>query len=70
MGNEQVMHVCDVCLLLDNDSTEKLCRFCGGCQAWICIPCEGQYQRRADAMLKKARMRASQKWYDMTGKKA
>jgi len=56
------MHTCDVCLLADNDATQKECRFCHGCQAWICIECEGKPVRRAEAMLKKARLRATEIW--------
>ena len=30
------LNVCDVCRLLDNDLSLKICSFCQFCSAWIC----------------------------------
>lgn len=46
-------HECDVCSLLDNDTTEKNSYYCEVCKAWICDSCEYRLDRRARAMLKR-----------------
>lgn len=28
--------ICDVCRLLDYDTTKKLCKYCDLCDSWIC----------------------------------
>ena len=45
-----MIHVCDVCRLVDNDLTEKECTFCEACNAWICTADETAWVRRAIAM--------------------
>lgn len=44
--------VCDVCLILDNDSTIKDVEYCNFCQAFICVDCKPSLYRRGLAMLK------------------
>jgi len=44
-----VLHVCDVCLLLDGDDSEKPCFYCPACNAFICQADEHQWIRRARA---------------------
>lgn len=46
-----VMHVCDVCDLLDNDKTLKMCIYCESCKAWICPEDRMRVDRRARAMV-------------------
>jgi len=43
------MRVCQVCRLIDKDESEKLCKWCGVCNAWICEKDETQYVRRSIA---------------------
>jgi len=47
------LHVCDVCLLLDNDLTAKESTYCKNCDAWICKDDVGNWGRRAKAWRKK-----------------
>lgn len=42
--------VCDVCKLVDNDTTVKRCEYCTLCKSWICDPCRPRMERRAMAM--------------------
>ena len=50
--SEWQMQVCEVCKRLDQDTTEKNCKFCSFCQAWICESDETNWYRRAKAALK------------------
>lgn len=43
------MGVCDVCLLVDNDSRERLVKWCEVCKANVCDNCRGSVLRRAKA---------------------
>lgn len=45
------MHVCDVCSRVDGDFREKLCGYCGLCDAWICIEDVSAWGRRAQAWM-------------------
>ena len=42
-------HICDVCRLLDGDSSPKPCAYCAGCRAWVCERDLGRWDRRARA---------------------
>lgn len=53
MNGPWQMAVCDVCRLLDGDARLKPCRFCPGCEAWICQADIGNLARRARAMMKR-----------------
>lgn len=44
---------CDVCLLLDNDSTPKDCKYCRICKAWLCAEDFKSLTRRTQAFLKR-----------------
>lgn len=44
---------CTACILLDNDASSKLVRWCGLCQAWLCDRCRLNPLRRAQAMLRR-----------------
>jgi hypothetical protein len=44
--------ICDVCLLLDGDTSEKECEYCRLCGAWICKACLPDFVRRVRAMAK------------------
>lgn len=54
MNNGWTMAVCDVCRLLNGDLRQKLCIWCGTCQAWICQADINNKLRRTKAMLKRA----------------
>lgn len=45
-----MIHVCDVCRLVDNDLTEKESEFCEACDAWICTADLDNWPRRVIAM--------------------
>lgn len=53
----QVLRACDVCRLVDFDASPKLCAYCGLCDAWLCVGCNGwspsQLARRAVAASKR-----------------
>jgi hypothetical protein len=44
---------CDVCRLLDNDFEQKLCQYCGLCDAWICEQDTSRWGRRLLAAAKR-----------------
>jgi hypothetical protein len=46
-----MMHVCDVCALVDGDSEEKECVYCEKCKAWLCKSDQSRTDRRARAAL-------------------
>jgi hypothetical protein len=48
-----MMHVCDVCRLVDGDSTEKDCTYCNRCKAWLCVADKKSGIRRSLAALKR-----------------
>jgi hypothetical protein len=45
---------CDVCRLLEDDLTDKLCTYCGLCDSWICKDCQPRWDRRARAATRRA----------------
>jgi hypothetical protein len=45
--------MCDVCRLVDYDTTPKLCNYCGLCDAYICEGCAGNWPRRIKAAFKR-----------------
>ena len=47
------MHICDVCRLLDYDTTKKLSGYCKLCDAWICQKDESNWIRRLKAAAKR-----------------
>jgi hypothetical protein len=51
--NAWTMAVCDVCRLLDGDYRQKMCQWCGMCQAWVCAADIRNAARRARAMMKR-----------------
>lgn len=54
MGAAWTNAVCEVCRLLDGDTTIKPCVFCAKCQSWICSNDLPNMRRRALAMFRKA----------------
>jgi len=46
------MHYCDVCRLLDKDTSQKPCFFCDKCGAWICKKDNYRMDRRARAAIR------------------
>lgn len=48
-----MQQTCEVCELLDNDKSVKDCIYCHFCKAWICIPDQTNWDRRAKAATKK-----------------
>lgn len=44
--------VCDVCRLLDYDTTKKICGYCGMCDAFICDQDVSKWGRRLLAAAK------------------
>ena len=53
IGTGQQFIVCDVCRLLDYDTTVKDCVYCGLCDAWICHDDINKWGRRIQAALKR-----------------
>lgn len=53
MAEGWVMAVCDVCRLLDKDTTKKECFWCPQCQSHICRKDQHRWDRRARAAMKK-----------------
>lgn len=54
MGPEDwKIKTCDVCRILDSDTTRKECFYCLTCDAWICKKDQYRWDRRARAMVKK-----------------
>ncbi len=49
------LKICDVCRFNDNDLSEKLCKFCSICNAWICEEDETNWLRRGNAAFRKLR---------------
>lgn len=53
----QMLRACDVCRLVDLDASPKPCSYCGLCDAWLCVGCNGisprQLARRALAASKR-----------------
>lgn len=62
-----VMHVCDVCMLIDKDLTAKECTYCERCDAHICREDINRWDRRAAAMTKRATLKAALKMKDKLG---
>lgn len=44
--------ICEVCRLIDNDTTVKKVKYCPGCGANICCNCDTRYDKRFFAMLR------------------
>lgn len=44
---------CDVCRLVDADTTVKNCGYCSLCDAWICEHCVADWPRRIKAAVKR-----------------
>jgi hypothetical protein len=53
MISSSQIHICDVCRLLDYDTTKKLCGYCGMCDAWICTEDQSKWGRRLLAAAKR-----------------
>lgn len=53
MISTQQFRACDVCRLLDFDTSAKLCGYCGMCDAWICQEDMNRWSRRIKAALKR-----------------
>lgn len=53
MIQTQQQRMCDVCRLLDFDTTNKFCTYCAMCDAWICNPCVSRWDRRIKAAIKR-----------------
>lgn len=53
MISSSQIHICDVCRLLDFDTTKKLCGYCGMCDAWICSEDQNKWTRRLLAAAKR-----------------
>lgn len=51
--------VCSVHNLVDGDTSVKMCRYCGGCNEWICDECWGDTAKRAKAAAIKAKNHAA-----------
>jgi hypothetical protein len=51
--------ICEVCALLDRNTSYKWVRYCSFCQAWMCQYCWNHPIRRAQA----AALRAVQRWW-------
>jgi hypothetical protein len=49
------MRACDVCRLLDYDTSPKMCSYCPLCDAWICQGDGDKWGRRIKAALKRKR---------------
>lgn len=45
--------ICDVCRLIDYDTTSKPCFFCPLCSAWICENDKSNWSRRLKAAIKR-----------------
>lgn len=45
--------MCDVCRLLDYDTTQKQCFYCGMCDAWICEADQNRWDRRIKSAVKR-----------------
>jgi hypothetical protein len=43
------LRICDVCRLVDYDTTEKICGYCPLCDAWICDADATDWVRRIKA---------------------
>lgn len=43
------MHICDVCRLLNGDTSLKVCFYCPLCDSWICEADANDWGRRAQA---------------------
>lgn len=52
-GGSYQTHICDVCRLVDFDTTPKLCFHCGLCDAWICQADASKWGRRIEAALRR-----------------
>lgn len=53
IGSIGAYRACDVCRLVDYDTTDKWCLYCGLCDAWICENDLNKYTRRALAAIKR-----------------
>ena len=52
----RALRACDVCRLLDFDVSQKLCTYCGMCDAWICEQDSNRWlTRRIPAAIKRKR---------------
>lgn len=49
----QQHRMCDVCRLVDFDTTHKVCVYCSLCDAWICQSDFSDLKRRAIAAAKR-----------------
>jgi hypothetical protein len=52
IGTSQII-VCDVCRILDYDTSLKACKHCGLCDAWICDADLSRWDRRFKAAIKR-----------------
>ena len=49
MASDWHLAVCDVCRLIDGDTTPKVCFYCGACDSEICAADSNHWGRRAQA---------------------
>jgi hypothetical protein len=47
-----LLHICDVCRLLDGNHRQKMCFYCPVCDAWICEDDQHNWSRRGAASAK------------------
>lgn len=53
IGTASQHRMCDVCRLVDYDTTAKWCAYCGLCDSWICEADLGNWVRRIKAAIKR-----------------
>lgn len=53
IGSNVEYRACDVCRLIDYNTTIKRCAYCGLCDAWICESDSGNWVRRTKAAIKR-----------------
>jgi len=53
MISSSQIRICDVCRLLDFDTSKKLCGYCGMCDAWLCEQDVSKWGRRLLAAAKR-----------------
>jgi len=53
MFQSNEFRICDVHRLLDYDCENRVCFYCGMCDAWICMEDSNRWDRRIRAALKR-----------------
>lgn len=44
-----ILATCDVCRLIDGDTSTKWCAYCSLCDSWVCVDDQNQAGRRFHA---------------------